>query len=768
MKYLIKKNIRDFWQLKSEFISILLLSFLGIFLFTGLTYAWVGMNENFNSWANESNLADAWVGVSNIDEQQVDNLLDIEGINEIQTEEIYNASLNDQKQLRIVVPDKNTISMPLMIEGDEFSLTNEGIWIDQYFAEDNNYKIGDSIKIENNGITINLKVKGIILSPDYISYTGPNNEMVPDHEMYGYAYTNTESLTTNEWVGSKEILIKADDNGKNIEQYQNDIEHSLGTSFASFTSRENYTYVSGFTQKIFTLEKLSFIFSVVIFLLVLLTVSTTMHRIVKNQQTLIGTLKAIGIRNRAILLHYSLYGLGVCAIGGIIGYILGPYTITPFILNLQKDLYMMNKWSGEKSPYPIIILIILIVIGTISSLLSAKKTINVLPSEIMRPQLTENAKRSFLEIFSGIWNKLSFEWKWVFRDVSRNKKKTILAIVGIIGSMILLIISTNMPYTFQKNNNDLYGEQYSYAFKSTFKSDASLEDKQEVLSDIGQAQFIQEGSVTLRTASESELSILEIVGDGVYVKLPDLTGKTILLDDEGVVISKHLAEKMNIGINDTIQVKLLGSNKYISMPITNIANVMSPQGIFISEKTWETLTDIPYNPTAILIGNAFSKDDIDNYESIDNTVSLSEQLEEANIVLDTVSGIIILIGVIAVIISCTVLYNLGTLNFTERYREYATMKVLGFRQNEIRAIIIRDNLFNFIIGWIIGLPIGVAFLNVFVSMINTDSTAYIPHVTIARIMLATAIILVCSISVSIIICKKIKGIDMIESLKSVE
>ena len=225
---------------------------------------------------------------------------------------------------------------------------------------------------------------------------------------------------------------------------------------------------------------------------------------------------------------------------------------------------------------------------------------------------------------------------------------------------------------------------------------------------------------------------------------------------------------MNIGINDTIQIKLLGSDKYISMPITNIANIMSPQGIFISEKTWETLTDIPYNPTAILIGNSLSKDDMDNYESIDNTVSLSEQLEEANIVLDTVSGIIILIGVIAVIISCTVLYNLGTLNFTERYREYATMKVLGFRQNEIRAIIIRDNLFNFIIGWIIGLPIGVAFLNVFVSMINTDSTAYIPHVTITRIMLATAIILVCSISVSIIICKKIRGIDMIESLKSVE
>lgn len=337
MKYLIKKNIRDFWQLKSEFISILLLSFLGIFLFTGLTYAWVGMNENFNSWANESNLADVWVGVSNIDEQQVDDLLDIEGINEVQTEEIYNASLNDQKQLRIVVPDKKTISIPLTIEGDEFSLTNEGIWIDQYFAEENNYNIGDSIKIENNGITINLKVKGIILSPDYISYTGPNNEMVPDHEMYGYAYTNTESLTTNEWVGSKEILLKVDGNVKHIEQYQNDIEHSLGTSFASFTSRDNYTYVSGFTQKIFTLEKLSFIFSVVIFLLVLLTVSTTMHRIVKNQQTLIGTLKAIGIRNRAIFLHYSLYGLGVCTIGGIIGFILGPYTITPFILNFISD-----------------------------------------------------------------------------------------------------------------------------------------------------------------------------------------------------------------------------------------------------------------------------------------------------------------------------------------------------------------------------------------------------------------------------------------------
>lgn len=771
MFYLLKKNFRDFWSLKGEFLSILILSILGIFLFSGYTNGWNGMQIEFNKWAESSNLSDVWISGADISEEQIKKISNLTGVKDVQAETVVDINVgrdsSSEHQLRVIIPKTNTISKVDTIEGEQFSIDKDGIWIDQGHAEENDYKVGDFISLWIDGKEVELEIKGIILSPNYIGYTGPNNSVIYDSKLYGYAYTSSKNIELKEIITTNQLLLKVSDN-VDMEVLKENVEEVLGMNFTNLTSRNNYMYISNYLQRIQMLRSMSILFSSIAFLLVILTVSTTMQRLVKNQQSIIGTLKALGFRNRSIITHYSFFGFLVTLLGGVIGAIIGPLVLTPFYLNLQKNQFSMVNWEGKGSIMTILLIILLVVLGTFSALLSSRSTIKNSPSEILRPSLSGASKKTFLEIFTRFWENLSFEWKWVLRDIFKNKTKTLIAIIGIIGSLALLMTSLNDQYSLQKNNEDLYGKQYSYITKVTVNYGISEEIKQELLSIVSNdGQWISENSATVKTSNNSEIGTISVIDSGLFLHIADKDGEIITLENNELVISKQFAERLDIKKGDTIQFRPIGQTHFITGNVSEIAYVSSPQGIFVSKKYWEE-QDLEFTATSLLTGKKINIDEISDYPYVKSVTTIDEQLSDANLVLKNISGVIMVMSIVAVLLSWTLLYNLGALNFTERFREYATMKVLGFRQKEIRSIIIRENMLYFVIGWILSLPAGVGFLNIFTAMSSTDSSDVFPYVSIMRVILATTIIFICISVISLIISSKVKKIDMIEALKSVE
>lgn len=769
MYILIKKTLRDFWRLKSEFISILVLAFLGIFLFIGLTNASNGMKYEFDNWSDESKLSDVWVTYNEISSRQYNNIKNILGVEDIQKQTVMALNVGEGKegQIKLIIPETNTISMPTVIDGDDFNISEEGIWLDKEFANANKYEVGDKIIIWIDDDSVEYTIKGLILSSNYVSYTGENNNLVSNHNLYGYAYTTEQTFVEQNTEGTNQLLIKVIENA-DISELEEKFEEELSSDYIASTNRSNNSYISTYTQKTDTIKKMSIIISIVFFLLTFLTILTTMQRLVKNQQSIVGTFKALGFKNRTLLFHYSMYGFLVSVIGALLAVFIAPRLLTPIILELQKEQFMMINWQGRSSIIELVIATILVLSCSFVAMVAVNNMSRKLPANILREQTIQKTKKSFLEMFGGVWNRLSFEWKWVFRDISRNHKKTLIAIIGVIGSMVLLIASLSMQHSLETNNTNLYGNQYKYNYKIAFEHSASSEDKEDLLNSVQKkGQFISELSTNIKTARTSELSLLFIIEPGLYVELKNKDGEIIQLDNEQVIISNSLANELGITKGETIQIRPTGHSDYIAFTVTEIAYISSPQGIFISSSIWIDNGN-EFSPTSLLVGKNINETEVKDYSYVKDIISITQQLDEGNTVLESIQAILITVAVIAVLLSWTVLYNLGTLNFTERFREYATMKVLGFNPSEIRAIILRDNILNFFIGWIFGIPAGLMFLRYFALQLSTSSSEILISIDVSSILISTLIVFACTIMISFMISSKIQKIDMIEALKSVE
>ena len=774
MKYLLRKMFRDLWDLKVQFCSVFFMALLGVLIYTGIEGVWFGMQNRGNAWFSESNLADAWVSGSSMSDQNIDSVRNLAQISEAEAATITNVKLKWEDEsvkdadIQLVSTEKNTISKPTVTEGDPYDPDGDGCWLNQDFAKEHGLKSGSNITLSLNGKSQVLDVRGLILSPEYISYTGSSTSLLADHKQYGYAMVSEDTMknfSSDSSYNQIKIVYSADTDTAKLRE---DIENTLGNQYVGFSDRSNFKGVSTYTDKIFQVKKLSIMFSALFLLLALLTMQTTMKRLVETERTQIGTLKALGFRNGQLLFHYALYGFVASLFGAAIGTLLAPHTITTILLKIQKEQFSVPIWQGKNSWASYAVAALVVICCTLSAFLASRRGIQGMPAETMREEVPKGGKQIVLEHFSGLWKGLPFEWKWSFRDMARNKGRTLIGIIGVLGSMMLLIASFGMYNSLANENKYLYGTQYNYAAKTILLPTATKDDLNNLFIEANKnGQWVEESNMEIRTAKNQKTAMLSILEPGNFVHLQDMKGNIAVLPNDGLIVSHKIAKEMNIQKGDTIQFRIAGSTDYCTMTVAEIVTAPSPQGIYISPKVWESLGQT-FHPTALLMGGKNNLDKIKGFSYVKETTTMQEQLDDANKVLSSAIMIIVMLIVAAILLSVIILYNLGVLSYTERKREYATMKVLGFHQKEIRAAILRDNIFNIIVGWLLGVPVGFEFLNIYVSAVTTDTIEYSPTISPVYFLLATCITIGCSLCVSLIVSRKARKLDMVEALKSVE
>lgn len=767
MKYLFRKLFRDVLKLWPQFVSVFMMAFLAMTIYSGMEGVWYGLSTTANDYYKETNLCDAWLYGNMISQEQwnqLQNLEDVKCISRSMTFGCTMPDLDDESSLKIITVGSTDTMSPKQIDGNAFQTNQNGIWLDASFADAHEIQPGDTFPLTFLGKEYTLTVQGTILHSEFIYYTGSQDEIIPDSYRYGYAIISEQqakqlfgALTYNE------IRIKMSDNS-NFDSLRQKVKEILGSHYQFMLEREDLDSVYQVKKEASQMHTLSKAYCTVFILLSILTMYTTMRRLVNNQRILIGTLKALGFTNLQLRIHYSLYGAVVSLAGGLCGSFFGRATISRAIMEVKKNVLTLPVWHIRVSLMSYIVIIGITLICTVAAETAAGKILRGTPAQTMHGLSPEKKfkKQSTRNSFSRFSN----GWRWVLRDISRNKVRYLMGLTGVAGSMTLMIAGFGIRTSLDYSNHYVYEKQYTYDYKVKLAAyDSAVRDSIE--KDYPSIQWICEKSGFLSLSDTEETGIITIVDYGTYICLENTDGTKITLPDQGAVITKKLAASLNAHVGDYISLTLPGNTNPVSVKITAIAISPAPQGLFLSSVAFTRL-GYDFVPNAVLIEENKTQDKIMENTLFTEVLSREAQMEDIRKMSESINTIIFLLILASLLLLTVILYNLGMLGYVERFREYATLKVLGFYQKEIRSLGLRDTLMTTVPGWIIGGFCGFRFLHFLTGIVSYKTFEWIPKLTLFCFLLITLITFFLSFGIDILIHNRVKKINMVEALKSVD
>ena len=523
----------------------------------------------------------------------------------------------------------------------------------------------------------------------------------------------------------------------------------------------------------------------VFFLLVAMLVSlTTMARMVEDDRTQIGTIKALGYRNAAVIKKYMLYALTATVGGAVIGVIIGFVLLPKVIMNAYSILYQI-PYSPTPFVWSIAIPSILaaVICITVTVWFTVKAYARELPSRLMRPGTPPKGKKIWIERIPALWNMLNFTAKVSARNIFRYKKRMLMTSIGIAGCTALILTG----FGLKDSISDIVGLQYNDLWHydalvvlddandsesiSRINSTVASFDKE-----YGSTMVMQKTYSAVNGDSEVEINLLTAADADVLSEM--ITFRTrrghesLSLDDSGAIITEKLASLLGISQGDTITVKI-SDEKTVRVPVTAITENYVYHYVYMSENAYRTYIGEELSPNCMMLRYDVSDEDALVSAVLENDNILS--LTRSSTIMETFSGIMgILNSVVLVLIisagalAFVVLYNLTNINISERIREIATLKVLGFRDGEVSMYIFRENIVLTLIGSVFGL-LGGRLLTAFViTTAEIDIVMFGRSVSVWSYLFAFLLTFAFSIIASFAMKPKLDKISMTESLKSVE
>ena len=544
---------------------------------------------------------------------------------------------------------------------------------------------------------------------------------------------------------------------------------------------------------------LSNIFPVIFFLVAALVCFTTMTRMVEEERTQLGTMKALGYSNATITLKYIIYSLFASIIGAALGIVAGVYSI-PFAVFKAYSIMFTLPDLIYTLPLNYILIGTCISLATtlIASLIAAIRDLTVNPASLMRPKAPKSGKRVLLERMPFIWKRMSFTGKVTVRNLFRNKSRLIMTVLGIGGCSALILGSIG----FYSSLNDVMKEQYGdngismydvqLVFSDTQNNDTPIVNKLKNDSRITSFMLSSLQSVTGgsdRTEKIQDVYLFVPQNNeqlSSFVRLQNRrTGETFTLDDTGAIITEKFANDTKTKIGDKIFIETADGEK-IEIPVANISENYTFSYIYISENLYQYLFQKPANYTYAIadIDDSILEDSMSTNNSATKKSSFTTELmshSEINAVAyvsDTIDSLNEVIGVLSIVVmifiiaagtlAYIVLYNLSNINISERHRELATIKVLGFHDKEVSSYVYRENIFLTVFGIIFGLIMGIVVHKLLVYYCTVDAIMFTQTLRWYSYLISALITALFAVIVNTIMHKKMKKIDMVTSLKAIE
>ena len=751
---LFRKMIRDIRNNKMQFFSIALMAFLAMFVYAGLGSEWYTFRQEVNNYYEETNMADAWLYGSNFSDSQLHKLENIDGITGLQKRLHLEgtADLEGEPELEILLVQENVISNCQIKQGAEFDPEADGIWINEMFAKARGLEVGDFLTIEMAGQTIEKEILGLMIHPEYV-YACASFDSVSNPYNIGIVYAGINNLPAQFPQIYNEVLITTDND--NYEALKKQIDNKLSGEYSVFLSRNSLGSYKQFDSEILSNKAMADVFPFVFLAIALLTILTTMTRIVNNQRTLIGALKSLGFRNREIMWHYVSYGLVSSLMGTIAGLIVGPLTLTPFFFSMQTGMYELVTLHTKLLPSALIVGVITVAGCTLVTYLSCRKILKENPAQALRPKAPKAAKRTWLEKME-LWKKMGFDFQWNFRDAIRSKVRSLMAIAGISGCMALLVCGFGMFDSIQNTNDWKFGEMVLYTNKIPITEKVPLSDI------TYHGESIEEASIEIRVGDMKKTTGVTVLED--EAKLTRFTDKNrnyMKLPTNGIALTYKMAQLLDVEVGDEVSWHLYGDSTWVTSKVKALYRDPVAQGITLYESYFEEL-GFHYEPTAFLTNENIPEGEQDY--TIWNIKTLRSSMDE---MMEMMYSVIYIMIAAAIVMAIVVLYNLGILSFTEKQREFATLRVLGFKSRKIRKLLLSQNIWLSVLGLYPGYLIGKTIIDVMMQTIGDDYDM-MTYIQPGSIVISVVMTMATSVLVNVLFSKKIKDIDMVSALKGVE
>ena len=554
------------------------------------------------------------------------------------------------------------------------------------------------------------------------------------------------------------------------------------------TDREALPEYTDYGDNADRLRNIGQVFPVIFFLVAALISLTTMTRMVEEQRTQIGTLKALGYKKSAIAAKYICYAFFATLLGSVLGMLIGEKIIPYIIITAYGIMYhnVANTISIDYQPGFALIASTASVVCTVGATLFASgKELQETPASLMRPPAPKEGKRVLLERLTFIWKHLSFSWKSTIRNLFRYKKRLIMTVFGIAGSMGLMLVGFGIQDSISDIAAIQYRELQHYDGMVIEDSDATEEEHAELFEymkeneQIAHCNRVQMTKISAPKGS-SNISIYLFVPESLSEFAKDvtlknrITGETYELTDEGAAISEKTASLLGLKVGDMIPLKK-GDKEYKVRVAVITENYMSHY-LYMTPRVYEqTFGEKPEYENIVFTMQEDCKDDLEmagtrilaypGALSISYTSSLASQVDR---MLSTLDAVILVLIVSAGMLAFVVLYNLNNINITERQRELATLKVLGFYDGEVSQYVLRENVILTVLGIMFGAVFGILIHRYVITTVEVDAVMFGRNIKPLSFLYSGILTSIFSIVVNGVMHFKLKTIDMVESLKSVE
>lgn len=543
------------------------------------------------------------------------------------------------------------------------------------------------------------------------------------------------------------------------------------------------------------IDQIAQVFPLLFFLVAALVSLTTMTRMVDEERVLIGTFKALGYSNGRIASKYLVYAMVASGVGSIVGIVLLSQFLPWFIMNAYAIIYVVPCRPTPIDPALFLLAAGLSVgITVAATLFAAMATLREKPAALMLPRAPKAGKRILLERIRPLWSRMSFSWKVTARNLFRYKRRFFMAIIGIAGCTGLLLTGLGLQNAINDIIDKQYGELYHYNAIVRMDPDVADAEKNAVAKRVeadseGPKAWVLTENKIVRTPGASddidqrvELNVPQDTQEfGNFNTLRTRVGhKPLAIDEEGVLISEKLAMKLGVSVGDSIAIydedaigNAMGEGREVR--VSGIMENYVAQYVLMSPALYEsTMGEAPSYAT--LLANVAEGDDVrevfsDDVLAMDGVKTVTyndETINSYRSMLKSVDSVVVVLVVAAALLAFVVLYNLTNINITERVREIATLKVLGFTPHEVNAYIYRETMLLSLIGAFVGLFLGIAMEGYVVITAEVDQVMFGREIHALSFVIAFALTMLFSVIVTLAMKFKLKKIDMVESLKSVD
>jgi putative ABC transport system permease protein len=768
-----KKIFRDIQENRWAFFAIVCVCTLGIALYSGMNLYVSTVENELNTYYDRGNLADYWVYKAVVSSADVEALRSLPDIAEAQRRKAADLALTGGLNAIIhihAVDEPAAINIPELLEG---AMLDEGetnaLLLDSRFAEIYQLSAGDTISTGQSENKRNWLIKGIVRNVEYVYYA-PEGLTMPNYHKYGFAYTAANELPD---VPFNEIVLTVQKKFPPMQEYiMSEIRNALGP--VNILSRQHEASYRKTSDSLTGVRQIGLLFSIAFFITAALITWITVSRIMENQRQHLGTLRSIGFSNREIIGRYASFGILISLPSMVLAWFISRFIIAASLYNVGIAYYTIEKTGVYLfSPHFFIAAVCVTMITCGATVISCRKSLQFTPAALMRPKPPAQGHRILLERIPLFWKRLSFSGKMVTRNLFRNKARLLMGLVGITGSASLILCGFGLMNSINAMLDKAFDETIRYNVEIKLRSPLPIEQIADIYETLETARHIDAamafGVYLYGKNGETQNPYLVIMDrEQQSFNFKDANGNPVALPDSGAVITPRMAAALDTESGWTLTAERLDGTA-IPLTVAHIADFPVGNEIYMSKDAFSKISDLPFLVRTLLI----SGEGIDTSKlEQDSRISLIETKEEmrANmrIILQSLQGFQIILIVFSGLLAFAVMLVLGRMNFYERIRELATLKVLGFFKTEMKRLVLRENIWITLFGLPAGLLFGSLLLRLILTQATTPDLEIAPFISLFSIFAGFVFMLVFTLLVNSVMSNKFKTIDMVSSLKSVE